>query len=101
MDINSIKKKINTIREGGVDNAKAIAIGMYNYHNFNQEVEDLAEQRKEVCIKCINFTEEPNKVLQVNDDFIFELDLMMCNDCGCALPYKTRQSIIICDKWEK
>lgn len=99
--IKSITKKIDTIRKGGIDSIKAIQQGVHNYNNFDLSVEMLAEERAKVCVNCDKFVEEPNKLLQVNDDLIFELDLMMCNDCGCELPYKTRQSIIKCAKWTR
>lgn len=97
--IKSIVQKAKTI-VSNKDSIKAIQKGIYNYNNYNKEVEELAEKRMYICVGCEHFTDEPNDILKVEDNLIYQLDEKMCNDCGCALPYKTRQSIIICDKWQ-
>lgn len=100
-NIKSIAKKVKTIISGGLDNIEAIKEGIRNYNNTDNEVEDLAKERVLTCLDCEYFTDEANVVLSIDDTLIPESDGMMCGDCGCALPYKLRQSKKKCKKWEK
>ena len=99
--IKSITKKATTIIKNGSSGIKAIQQGFENYNNYNQQIEDLANERVKNCVNCIHYKKEPNELLKVDDELIIEADEMMCNDCGCSLPYKLRQTIIKCDKWTK
>ena len=100
-NIKSVIKKFTTVVKNGSSGLEAIKEGVTNHYNYNKEVEILAGERVKVCVSCIHYKEEPNNLLKVNDDLIIEADQMMCNDCGCSLPYKLRQTIIKCDKWTK
>ena len=99
--IKSTFKKIKTISHNGSKGIEAIKQGVENHQNYKLCVEVLAEERAKICFECPNNIGEPNNLLKISDDLIPEVDGMMCNDCGCALPYKIRQSIIKCSKWNK
>lgn len=99
--IKSITKKISTIMKNGSDGIEAIKEGVKNHSNYNEDVELLALERVKICLNCVHLITEPNTLLRVSDDLIPEADEMSCNDCGCAIPYKLRQSKIKCDKWIK
>ena len=94
----SFKKKVSTLLKNGI---KPLSTGYDNFNNTNNEVETLANQRKEICVTCPMFVDEPIDFLKVNDKLIPELSNKMCDSCGCTLSYKTRQSIEICEKWLK
>lgn len=94
----SFKKKIVSLIEHGTDGLEA---GMRNFKNPIPEVEALAESRKDTCVGCEFYTEEPIPFLRVTDERIPELSNNMCDECGCTLSYKLRQSINKCDKWQK
>lgn len=100
-NINSIIKKTSTIIKNGSRGIEAIKEGVHNLENYNKEVEELANERVQICVSCKYYKEEPNNLLKVDDTLILEADQMMCNDCGCSLPYKLRQSLIKCNKWQK
>lgn len=99
--IKSIIKKAGTIIKNGSTGIDAIKEGVNNYNNYNKDIEDLANERVKICVSCIHYKKEPNELLKVDDELIIEADEMMCNDCGCTLSYKLRQTIIKCDKWTK
>ena len=99
--IKSIIKKAGTIIKNGITGIDAIKEGVENHNNYNKDIEDLANERVKNCVSCKHYKKEPNDLLKVDDELIIEADEMMCNDCGCSLPYKLRQTIIKCDKWTK
>ena len=92
----SFKKKIVSLVSHGID---PYIEGKHNFENPTDEVEALAKERKEICIKCPMFKKEPIPIFGVKDKNIPELSNMFCDDCGCTLSYKTRQSIEKCNKW--
>ena len=94
----SFKKKIVSLAKNGID---PLIDGVTNFNNPNKEVELLANERKEVCVKCPMFVDEPIPFLSVQDDRIKELSNKICDECGCTLSYKLRQSKTKCDKWKE
>jgi len=94
----SFKKKIVSLVSNGIE---PLEEGLYNFKHPNINVERLAEDRKNTCVGCEFYIEEPIKFLRVQDKIIPELSNKMCNDCGCTLSYKLRQSIIKCNKWQE
>lgn len=94
----SFKKKIVSLIEHGTDGLEA---GMRNFKHYDKEVEQLAELRKNECLGCPFFINEPISFLRVVDKRIPELSNNMCDECGCTLSYKLRQSINKCSKWQK
>ena len=76
---------------------KAIEQGTKNFYKPIKEVEDLAKQRLKDCSGCL--VDAP-KLLKVNDKRIPELSGKQCSECGCIAPFKFRQSIQKCDKWQ-
>lgn len=94
----SFKKKIVSLIEHGTDGLEE---GMRNFKKPIPEVETLAESRKNTCVGCPFFINEPISFLRVTDERIPELSNTMCNECGCTLSYKLRQSINKCSKWQK
>lgn len=94
----SFEKKIKTIIKKGVD---PIKIGVYNFKHPDPQTEALAIERKNTCVGCPLYVEEPIFFLRVTDPRIVELSNKMCNDCGCTLSYKLRQSIVKCEKWKR
>lgn len=81
---------------GGLD---PIEEGVSNFHNPNPEVEALAKQRADICAECPLRVIEPIDFLRVKESRIPTLSEMMCDECGCTLSYKTRQSKTVCNKW--
>lgn len=75
-------------------------IGKNNFDNPSKEVEELAIKRAAICVGCPLMKIEPIESFRVKDERIPELSNMMCGDCFCELPLKTRQSISICDAWK-
>ena len=94
----SFKKKIVSLVTNGIE---PLEEGLYNFKHPNINVERLAEDRKNTCIGCEFYIEEPIKFLRVQDKIIPELSNMYCDECGCTLSYKLRQSITKCDKWQE
>lgn len=94
----SFKKKIVSLVKNGIE---PLNTGYDNFKHPNIDVELLAKERKETCIKCPMFKTEPIPMLRVEDKNIPELSNMFCDMCGCTLSYKLRQSIDTCNKWEK
>ena len=90
--------KLKTLLKDGL---KPYNQGKKNYLTPIQEVEDLARERLKACLQCEHFKPEPIDFLKVEDQRITEFSEMMCGDCGCELPYKSRQSISICKKWQQ
>jgi len=96
--IKSVAKKAKTLSEIGSD---PYFEGKYNFENPVNEIETLACERKNICVNCPMFVEEPISFLKVEDNRIIELSNKICDDCGCTLSYKLRQSKSICSKWQK
>lgn len=96
--IDSLFKKGKSIITSGID---PIIEAKNNFDNPIFEVETLAEARALTCLGCDHFQKEPIDFLRVVDIRIPELSEMFCDDCGCELPYKLRQSISKCKLWER
>lgn len=94
----SFKKKILSLVKNGIE---PIEEGINNFNHPNIDVELLAKERKETCVVCPMFVDEPISFLRVEDKSLPELSNKMCDSCGCTLSYKLRQSIEICNKWQK
>lgn len=92
----SFKKKIVSLVTNGIE---PIEVGIANFKHINLDIELLAIERLKTCSGCEFFIEEPISFLRVEDKNIPELSNMMCDECGCTLSYKTRQSITKCAKW--
>lgn len=94
----SFKKKIKTLIKEGFE---PVEEGVYNFHNKNVEVEELALRRSEKCSVCPMFEDEPISFLRVEDKSLPLLSGKYCSDCGCTLSYKLRQSKTKCEKWQE
>ena len=94
----SFKKKIISIAKNDI---QPIEDGIHYFNNPDEAIEKLALERAEICKNCPMFVKEPVGFLAVTDKRIPILSKMMCDDCGCTLPYKTRQTLISCYKWLK
>ena len=92
----SFKKKIVSLMSNGLE---PLEIGMRNFKNIDIDVELLAIDRMEICKGCSFFVEEPIDFLRVTDKNIPEISNKMCDECGCTLSYKLRQSKTKCIKW--
>ena len=90
--------KLQTILKDGLEPFKE---GKRNYELNIPEIEDLARERLNTCLGCKFYHKEPVIIFRIKDDRIPELSEMMCGDCGCELPFKTRQNLSICKKWEQ
>lgn len=75
---------------------KAIDKGIKNFKKPIDEVEQLAKERIAFC-DCL--VDAP-KLLKVTDERIPELSGKICKYCKCIAPYKFRQSIVKCKRWE-
>lgn len=93
----SLKKKLLSLAKHGID---PISEGINNFVHQNIDVELLAKERKDICLKCPMYVEEPISFLRIEDKSIPELSNKMCDICGCTLSYKLRQSKDICNKWQ-
>ena len=76
---------------------RAIDEGTRNFYKPKPEVEALAKQRLKDCSDCL---EDAPKLLRVKDNRIPELSGKQCKNCSCIAPFKFRQSIDKCSKWE-
>lgn len=94
----SFKKKIVSLVSNGIE---PLDVGMNNFKHLNIDVELLAKERTDECMQCDMNVEEPIYFLRVQDSNIPELSNRMCDDCGCTLSYKLRQSITKCKKWQE
>lgn len=92
----SFKKKIVSLLSNGIE---PLEIGIQNFKHTDLDVELLAVERLEICKGCDFFQIEPIDFLQVTDKNIPELSKMYCDECGCTLSYKLRQSKTKCKKW--
>lgn len=91
-------KKIKSLVNNGIE---PLEEGLRNFHNPTTEVELLALERSKVCEGCPFFAQEPISFLKVEDKSLPLLSGKMCDECGCTLSYKLRQSKTKCDKWLK
>lgn len=96
--LSSAAKKASTLVMVGLE---PYQVGKHNFENPVLCVEIKAAQRAEICKTCPMFVKEPIDFLRVTDERIPALSEMMCDDCGCVLSYKTRQSITICENWKQ
>lgn len=96
--LNSIIKKSKTMLKNGITPIKE---GKKNYEIPLLAVEKLALDRMNVCVSCKYYKKEPIDFLQVVDERIPQLNRMYCEKCGCELPYKLRQTINKCKKWQQ
>jgi len=94
--IQSAKGKSLTLLEQGAD---PFFEGKFNFENTNIDVDLLAEERKNICLKCEFYEDEPIEAFHVQDKNIPELSNKMCGECFCILSYKLRQSKTKCNKW--
>jgi len=94
----SFKKKILTLMNVGVDPLKN---GIHNFKHYDIDIELLAIDRAKECTGCEMFIDEPINFLRVIDKNIPELSNKICDECGCTLSYKLRQSISKCSKWQE
>ena len=94
----SFSKKIKTVSKVGID---PYIEGKRNFKKPTKETEQLAINRSDACKNCVSFTDEPIDFFRVVDKKIPILSNKMCDDCGCTLSYKVRQSIEKCDKWQE
>lgn len=92
----SLFNKIKSMSKNGIT---PVIEGRENYKYNNKQIELATVDRKNICINCDNYKDEPIDFFQVEDKRIKELDKKMCDECGCALPYLLRQNIKICKKW--
>lgn len=94
----SFSKKVGSILTNGIE---PISEGIKNYSNPIPEIESIARERLDICTGCPMFKTEPIPFLRVSDERLPEASDKFCDDCGCTLPYKLRQSLSVCKKWEK
>ena len=80
---------------------KAYNEGMDNFEYPNPKIEMLAKERMEKVASCKHFKDEPIKQLRVNDVLIPEASGKYCDNCGCIISYKIRQSIEKCPCWNE
>lgn len=91
-------KKVVSVLDNGIE---PIAEGVKNFNNPINEIETLAEGRALTCVDCVNYIIEPIESFRVTDIRIPELSEMFCDDCGCTLSYKLRQTKTKCPLWKK
>jgi len=94
----SFSKKIKSLVKNGLE---PLEEGVLNFHNTITEVEVLASERSKTCEGCIFFEDEPISFLRVEDKRLPLLSNKICDECGCTLSYKLRQSKTKCDKWKE
>jgi len=94
----SISKKIKSLLDNGLE---PLEEGVLNFNNPIPEIELLALERSKSCEECVFFVDEPISFLRIEDKRLPLLSNKMCDDCGCTLSYKLRQSKTKCDKWQE
>ena len=94
----SFKKKALSLVSNGIE---PLEVGIRNFKHPDLDVELLANERAKTCVGCEMFVKEPIEFLRVEDKVIPEISNKMCDECGCTLSYKLRQSITKCDKWQE
>lgn len=97
-EIRSVKGKAITLAKVGID---PYLEGKHNFENENIDIELLASERKDICLKCPLYEDEHYEACQVTDKNIPELTNKMCGKCFCILAYKLRQSIEKCELWKE
>lgn len=93
-----INKAVKTIIKSGID---PFLDGKKNFENKSEEMEELARKRIQTCLSCVHFKDEPIEVFKVKDENLPEASGKYCEDCGCVLSFKLRQSIQPCAKWQE
>lgn len=93
-----IKKAVRTIIESGIN---PFIEGKKNFESQSEEVEELARKRLQTCLRCDHFKDEPIEMFKVKDENLPEASGKYCEECGCVLSYKLRQSIQPCKKWQE
>ena len=93
-----INKAVKTIIKSGID---PFLDGKKNFENQSEEMEELARKRLQFCLECVHFKDEPIQVFKVKDENLPEASGKYCEDCGCVLSFKLRQSIQPCEKWQE
>ncbi|TWP29358.1 hypothetical protein ETU08_07610 [Apibacter muscae] len=94
--VSSIIKKVKTISKNGIE---PVQQGINNFNIPDETIEELAKKRAEICAGCEFMKMEPISFLRVKDTRIPLISEQYCVKCGCELPYKLRQSIEKCEKW--
>lgn len=94
--ISSATGKALTLSKVGID---PFLEGKFNFENTNIDIELLAIDRTKECLMCDDFVDEPIDFLKVEDKNIPEISNKMCDECGCTLSYKLRQSKTKCKQW--
>lgn len=92
----SISKKAKSILQNGI---APIIEGMDNYANPKPEIEALAKERLKTCRGCEFYADEPIPLFAIKDHTLAGANKKFCDNCGCALPYKLRQTQKPCEKW--
>lgn len=92
--IESAAKKLKNI------NVKGVLKGLHNKAT-EEEVDELAKTRAEICATCPKKQKEPIPALRVKDKELPEISECCCGVCGCTLSYLVRQSEEGCklNKW--
>ena len=98
--MNKIKSAIGKAKTISKTGLEPFEIGKQNFDNPIKEIEELAIKRAAICMGCPLMKIEPIESFRIEDTRIPELSNMMCGDCFCELPLKTRQSIKVCDNWK-
>lgn len=96
--LESLKGKAATIKEQG---AGPLVEGLKNYRLNDPDIEARAARRAETCTGCKHLVDEPIKSLRVNDPRLPALSGKMCGLCFCIAPYKVRQNLSPCEKWNE
>lgn len=93
----SLGKKFKSVIKHGLD---PILEGRDNYNMDIPDIEQEAKRRSDICLSCEFRALEPISFMRIKDERITSNHHHFCdNDCGCALPYLTRQNTKICYKW--
>lgn len=93
----SFSKKIKSIAKNGLEPVRE---GIDNFLSPTIKTEKKALERLEKCLRCPFFKEEPINFLKVEDNLTPKASGKMCDDCGCTISYKIRQSSILCKYWD-
>lgn len=94
-----MKKLESIIKKAKNINVKGVLKGRHN--KKTGEFDELAKERAAICAVCPKNILEPIEELRIKDDEIPEISNRCCGECGCALPYLTRQNEETCKlkKW--
>lgn len=94
----SLSKKIKSLINNGLD---PVEEGMFHFDHPDEAIEVLAKERLETCKVCAEFVEEPISFFRIEDQRLPEASCKMCDECGCTISYKIRQTKTKCDKWQR